>query len=140
MSADKRGVRGIQNIVDEACRLNANIKASNVKLDELKDKIKEHARTTKRRGIKGKTGWAVVSDRSSSTMDNMAVWRALGKKISKFVVVVSVTQGKLAEFLDSDKIKKLKVVTPNPYSVIHLKPKGDDDGEGMDRLLRKLDS
>jgi len=130
------GVRGIKSIVDEACRLNEEVRAKSNRLNLLKDEIKRHARETGIRGIKGNSGYAVVTKHSTAWINPRRVYNALDKKISVFMSVVSVVQKDLLSYLTKEKINSLKVLDTQEYGRVHLR-KGK--AEDMQRLLRKLD-
>jgi len=115
-------VRGIRNIVDEACSLDREIKEKNAKFNDLKDKIKRHAKVTKQREIKGnKLGnSATVSDSTVTTIPLKPVWNELGKNIDKLELVVNVVASKLAPYMKAEKIEKIKNTETVDYNICNL--------------------
>lgn len=132
-----RGVRGIKAIVDEACKLNDELKLKNNRLALLKDEIKRHARITDNRGIKGDTGFAVVTTYTKVTIEPIKAYNALAKNLSRFCNAVNVVQSKLGTYLDKERMEELKTKDTDEYGRVHLR--SSKDKAAMKRLLRKLD-
>jgi len=132
------GIRGIKAIVDEACRIDSEVKRKNIRLDELKGLIREHAKRTGVRGIRGNFGSAVVSPFSKSSVDVMAAWVECGRSIRKFKNIIKVKIGELSNYLTDEQIERIKETETDNYKSVSLQV-DDRDGEIMERLLRKLD-
>ena len=132
-----RGVRGIKRIVDEACKLNDEVKAKTNRLNLLKSEIKRHALITENRGIKGDSGYAVVTTYTKSSIDALRTYNALNKNVASFLQVVNVVQNKLSTYLEKERIEELKDKDTDEYGRVHLRT--SKDTADMKRLLRKLD-
>lgn len=132
-----RGVRGIKAIVDEACRLNDELKAKNNRLNLLKLEIRRHAQITGVRGISGNSGFAVVTQYSKSFIEPMKAYNLLGKKINKFASCVNVIQNKLISYVSKDEVEGIKTYDTDEFGRVHLRK--STNKEEMNRLLRKLD-
>jgi len=132
-------VKGIRALIDRGHSLDKAIKIMNNELEEIKAKIKQHAKATQNGRIDGTTAKVLVSDTSTSYIDPMKVWVLMGKNIRNFKHVIKVIKGTLKGYLDEDTITKISVKDTNKFNSVRFYDVGDTiDDNG--RLVRRMDN
>jgi len=100
--------RGIKLLIDEGHKKQKQIDELNIELDEIKRKIKNHAKATENRQFKGYSSKVIVGDWSQSYIHPFDVWKVMSNPISDFFKVVKIIQNKLKNYLSDEEIDKIK--------------------------------
>ena len=132
-------VKGIKSLIDRGHYLDKNVKIMSKELDGIKVKIRQHAKATQKGQHAGVKSKVLVSPSSTSYIDPMKVWVALGRNIRTFKHVVKIIKGQLNGFVSEDDVTKMSSIDTDPFKTVRFFDSGDvisDNG----RLIRKLDS
>ena len=133
-------VKGIKLLVDKGHSINMQIAKLNSDLDTIKQKIRQHAKSTESSELKGFKSKVSVSDYGTSTVNVEGAWKALGSNIKAFTKVAKVSIGALRKHLSSTEINKITIVSNKAYHIVKFYPiDGLIPEEETKRLPRKLD-
>ena len=97
-------VKGIQSLIDRGHYLDKNVKIMSKELDGIKVKIRQHAKATQKGQHAGVKSKVLVSPSSTSYIDPMKVWVALGRSIRTFKHVVKIIKGQLNGYISEPDI------------------------------------
>lgn len=100
-------VRGIRLLIDEGYKKHKCINELGIELDEIKRKIRSHAKATGNKHQKGYLSKVVVQDWSSSRIIPADAYTALDESILDFLTVVDVVRGRLKNYLSDEEIDSI---------------------------------
>ena len=131
-------VKSVRRLVDRGYYLNQLVKRHNHELDQIKKKLKQHAKATDRPLIKGNVAKVMVNDWSKSKVPPITAYNACGRKLQRFINVVQVSIGLFREQVGNADDYIVKETKPY-HSVTFYDLKEKVEQNGSDRPTRMLD-